>query len=462
MPTRALVTGASGYIGGRLIPALLDAGVAVRAAGRDRRSLEHRTWSERVEIAETDLQDRAAVRRALEDVDAVVFLVHAMGGGKGYADREAEMARIMAEESARAGVGRIVYLSGLHPELPEDELSEHMASRERVAQILSEGEVPALVLQAATIIGGGSASFEIIRHLADRLAVMPAPSWVSNRIEPLAVDDVLHHLVAGVTVEKPIDGAFAVGSGESHLRFADLLTVYADVAGLARRRVLALPVPAPKLSGLWIALVTPVPRQIAMPLAESMQHEAVSHGRTIDEVLDPPAGGATPYRAAVGAALASSREAELAQLEDPWRAQSLGPAAVQPSDPDWAGIPRREISVARPDADTARSGAALGRLVTARSSALEDLAGTRRPWTLETSTAEGATAHVDTSREGRLWLAVTAGSSGRLRLVAAPEGVMGRALWWARRPRRAAALRALADALDEGTDGSVDPTHVGP
>src|SRR5699024_8211187 len=141
--------------------------------GRDERRLRSRPWGERVEVAEADLTDRMAVRRALAQVDVVVFLVHAMAGGGGYQEREARMARIMAEEAARAGAGRIVYLSGLHPR--EAELSEHMASRERVARILREGEVPTAVLEAATVIGAGSASFEIIRHLAERLPVMPAP-----------------------------------------------------------------------------------------------------------------------------------------------------------------------------------------------------------------------------------------------------------------------------------------------
>lgn len=455
-----LVTGASGYIGGRLVPALLAAGARVRAGGRTPEKMEHRTWAADVELVEIDLGEREQVRRALDGVDAVVFLVHAMGGGKGYADREAEMARIMAEEADRADVERIVYLSGLHPDLPEHELSEHMASRERVARILRAGPVPTLVLQAATVIGAGSASFEIIRHLGNLLPVMPTPSWVTNRIEPLAIADVLHYLVGGVMASEPIDGAYAVGSGESHLRFADLLTEYSRVAGLARRTVIPLPIPAARLSGLWIALVTPVPRAIAMPLAESMQHEAISHGATVDEVLPVPEGGATPYREAVEVALAQYRTGSLSELEDDRRAESLGPGALHRSDPEWAGLRRRTLQEERPLAAGSRPAVALRRLAEIGSPLLAPLTGHRGWWTAETDAPDdGATLHHDGRRERRTWLTVSASGDGdrgsdvgrlRLRLVGAPVGLLGRVLWWVRQPRRERALRLLADELSRG------------
>lgn len=463
-PPLVLVTGASGYVGGRLVPALLAAGARVRAGGRTSEKMEHRTWAADVELVELDLGEREQVRRALDGVDVVVFLVHAMGGGKGYADREARMARIMAEEADRAGVERIVYLSGLHPDLPEDRLSEHMASRERVARILGEGPVPALVLRAATVIGAGSASFEIIRHLGDVLPVMPVPAWVTNRIEPLAVADVLHYLVAGVMTPDPIDGGYAVGSGESHLRFADLLTEYAVVAGLARRTVIPLPIPAPRLSGLWIALVTPVPRTIAMPLAASMQHEAVSHGSTIDEVLPAPEGGATPYREAVAAALAQYRTGSLADLVDAERAEALGPGVLHPTDPAWAGLRRRVIQEQRALAPGSSPGAALRRLAETGSPLLAPLTGRRGWWTAEPDAPrDGATLHHDGRRERRTWLAVGTGDvdgdgsdagTVRLRLIGVPEGLLGRALWWARRPRRVRALQRLADELARTDPGA--------
>lgn len=332
---RVLVTGASGYVGGRLVPLLLDAGLTVRVTGRSSERLSSWSWSSNVEQVPADLGERDDVRALVSDVDVVVFLVHAMAGGSGFAEREARMATNMAAEAEAAGVERIIYLSGLHPN--STELSEHMASREHVAQIFRDSQVPTTVLEAATIIGSGSASFEMIRHLSERLPVMPTPSWVRNRIEPVAIDDVLYYLTQLCLAEESIDGTYALGSGETELRFCDLLTEYAIVAGLPRRRVLPLPLPVPRLAGLWIGAITPLPWSMTIPLAQSMRHEAISDGPSINEVVPSPENGPTTYREAVRLALDTAMYGSLTSTWDNDVAARANPASSLPSDAEWSG-----------------------------------------------------------------------------------------------------------------------------
>lgn len=474
-----LVTGATGYVGGRLVPELLEAGARVRVGGRKAESLRAWDWADETEIAEVDLADRMAVRRALEGIEVVVFLVHAMGGGRGYADREARMARIMVEEAARAGVSRIVYLSGLHPNT--DDLSEHMASREKVAQILREGSVPTVVLQAATVIGAGSASFEIIRHLSERLPVMPAPHWVTNRIEPVAIADVLHYLRACVMAEGDLEGSFGVGSGESDLRFMDLLTQYAEVAGLPRRRVIPLPIPAPMLSGTWIGLITPVPFSIAIPLAQSMQHESVTGGTLISDVVPGPEGGPTPYREAVRAAIEQQREGNLESTWDADASITGRPQDSLPEDPDWAGHTVYTDTRAREeDVDPAavweviegiggkagwystpvlwRLRGAMDRLLggpglaRGRRDAQHLRVGDAVDWWRVESIEPGKrlTLRAEMVMSGRAWLQLgvepgeKGGSAYTQRAVYFPDGLIGRLYWWAIWPFHALVFPSMA------------------
>lgn len=498
-PPRVLVTGATGYVGSRLVPALHSGGGVVRVCGRSAERLRDRPWGAQVEIAEADLSDRMAVRRALEAVDVVVFLVHAMAGGSGYQEREARMARVMAEEAERAGVQRIVYLSGLHPQA--EELSEHMASRERVAQILRASTVPTVVLQAATVIGAGSASFEIIRHLAERLPIMPAPRWVRNRIEPVAIADVLHYLTEASLSRDDIAGTYALGSGESDLRFADLLSAYAREAGLARRRVFALPIPAPLLSGLWIGLVTPVPVSIALPLAQSMQHEAISHGRKISDVLPEPPQGHVSYQEAVRAALEAQKAGHLESRWEDDTELTTRPAAPLPDDPDWAGhtvyTDQREHEGAGVDPASVWRviegiGGSAGWYSTPllwRVRGIVDRLlggpglrrGRRHPHSLREGDAVDwwrveriepghcLTLRAEMRMTGRAWLQLAVestptGARYRQRAVYFPDGLLGRLYWWAIYPFHALVFPAMArhimDAarLNGTSEGSV-PSH---
>jgi uncharacterized protein YbjT (DUF2867 family) len=329
-PKTVLVTGATGYIGGRLVPRLLEAGHTVKVLVRTPAKIAGVPWLQDVEVIQGSLDDGAALRAALDGVDVLYYLVHSMAAGTGFESKEKAMAGTAAAAAAAAGVGRIVYLGGLHPD--NAELSTHMRSREAVGRAFLDGPVDAVVFQAGVVIGSGSASFEMIRHLAETLPLMPAPSWVKNRIEAIAVRDVLHYLVAAACLEGPVNRTFDVGCRQV-LSYAGMMKEYAAEAGLPRRPVLALPVPAPRLAGLWVALVTPIPLSMALPLVESLQHDAVSREHGIDSYVPLPEGGLTGYRRAVALALGKERDG---QVETTW-ASAGADADPLPSDPDWAG-----------------------------------------------------------------------------------------------------------------------------
>lgn len=329
-PRTVLVTGATGYIGGRLVPRLLEAGHRVKVLVRTPAKIAGVPWLEHVEVVRNSLDDPAGLQTALDGVDVLYYLVHSMAGGPGFEGKEKAMAETAAQAAAAAGVERIVYLGGLHPS--DATLSTHMRSREAVGRVFLDGPVDAVVFQAGVVIGSGSASFEMIRHLSETLPVMPAPSWVRNKIEAIAVRDVLHYLVGAATLEGRINRSFDVGSRQV-LSYAGMMKEYAAEAGLPLRWVLALPVPAPKLAGLWVALVTPIPLSMSLPLVESLQHDAVSREHDIDSYIPLPEGGLTPYRSAVALALGRERDG---QVETTWASAGVD-ADPLPSDPDWAG-----------------------------------------------------------------------------------------------------------------------------
>lgn len=334
----ALVTGATGYVGGRLVTELLAAGLSVRAASRNVSSLDRFDWSDQVELVEGDLTLEEDVAAMMDGVDVVYYLVHSMGGDGDFEETEKHTAETVSAAAADAGVRQIVYLSGLHPSsTAHEKLSKHMRSREKVAQILLESPTPTLVFRAATLIGSGSASYEIIRHLTERLPVMVAPQWINNRIEPLAIRDALYYLVRAGDLDQTVNRGYDIGCGQTY-RFADLLHLYGRHHGL-RRRIGAVPVPLPMdtLSGHWIGLVTPVPAGLAIPLAQSMAEDAVTENHDIEDIIPDPPGGLIDYPAAVDLAARAEHDRGVPTSWDRSWTLPRDAAGSLPTDPEWAG-----------------------------------------------------------------------------------------------------------------------------
>lgn len=330
---RALVTGASGYIGGRLVPALLDAGFVVRAGARQLIQLRDQPWADQVELAHADVLDADVMRTALADVDVAYYLVHAIGKGDDFEALDRRAARTFAAAAREAGVSRIVYLSGLAPE--DEKLSPHLRSRQEVGEILLASGVPTAVLQAAVIIGSGGASFEMLRYLTDRLPVMTTPVWVQTLIQPIAVRDVVYYLVESASLPAEVSRPFDIG-GPDVLTYEQMMQRYAAVAGLPKRRIVRVPALSPGLSSHWVQIVTPVPNAIARPLVESLRNTVVCRENDIaDYIADPPA-GRTGFERAVELALARVRSGD---VPTHWADAELrgAPSDPLPSDPDWAG-----------------------------------------------------------------------------------------------------------------------------
>ncbi len=265
---RILVTGASGYIGSRLIPGLLEAGHDVAAGGRDPGALDEFAWAPEVRAVEFDVTDERLVLEAVDGMDAVIYLVHSMEG-EDFVDRDREAAELTALACAKQGVGRIVYLSGL---VPPGELSDHLSSRLEVERIFLDGEVPATVLRAAMIVGAGSTSFELMRRMSERVPVVPVPSWMRRELQPLAVEDVVLALVRALDGE-PRNRHYDVG-GDEVLTYRELLALFADVAGLWRPQFVVPLVPHRVVSEI-VALVSGIPRGTVLALVESLSHDMV-------------------------------------------------------------------------------------------------------------------------------------------------------------------------------------------
>ncbi|MCE9619973.1 MAG: SDR family oxidoreductase [Planctomycetes bacterium] len=332
-PPAVFITGATGYIGGRLAPRLIERGYRVRCLARSAAKLRSRPWAghERVEIVEGDAADEARLASLMQGCIAAYYLVHSMdAAGPRYRQHDAALAEGFGRAAAKAGVSRIIYLGGLGE--TGAGLSEHLSSRREVEAALRHGggaAVPITVLRAAMIIGSGSASFEILRYLVERLPIMITPRWVNTQSQPIAVRDVLHYLIAALETPETAGKTLDIGGPEVRT-YLEIMREMASALRLRRRLVIPVPVLTPRLSSLWIHLVTPLRASIARPLAEGLKNRVVCRNDEAERLMPHPAGQAClTIRAAMDEALA---KVGADAVETAW-----SDAGVMPGDPSWAG-----------------------------------------------------------------------------------------------------------------------------
>ena len=330
---KILVTGASGYVGGRLVTALLEDGADIRVFVRDKNKAQSHTWASAVEIAVGNASDYQSTVAALTGVHTAFYLLHSINLGPNFDKIESEMAKNFAKAAQECGVKQIVYLGGINNDA---KTSKHLSSRANTGKSLASSTVAVMELRAGIIIGSGSASFEMLRHLTHRLPVMTTPKWVMNKTHPIAVRDVLWYLRKSAMLEKPVSGVFDIG-GPEVLSYADMMQKFAKLSGLRKRLIIKVPVLTPKLSSLWIGFVTPVPTSLARPLVGSLISEVVADpAKSINHLIPKPAEGLIDVEGAIKLALShvtgntvKTRWSDATTQTAPWQKAQ--------SDPAWAG-----------------------------------------------------------------------------------------------------------------------------
>ncbi len=492
MQRSILLTGATGYVGGRLGPRLLAEGARLVCPVRCREKLLSREWAgaDSVEVVETDLSDESdeAHDRLVDSMrgcDAAYYLVHSMvSAGDEYAERDRVMAERFGRAAGEAGLPRIIYLGGLG-ELGED-LSTHLRSRREVEDALASGGVPVTALRAAMIIGSGSASFEILRYLVERLPVMVTPRWVRTECQPIAIRNVLGYLIACLDTPETIGHDLDIG-GPDVMDYLGIMRIMAEERGLPRRLVVPVPVLTPRLSSLWIGLVTPVTPRIARPLAEGLRNRVVCRD---DEASSLMPQRLLSIRESIAAALGQAGEGK---VETIW--SGAGP---MPGDEAWSGgtvfEDARQITIGAPPgavfAAVRRVGGgngwyaadwlwrvrgAMDRVVggpglrrgrrdpeqLAIGEALDfwRVVGVREPRSLD------LVAEMKLPGEARLSFEIEPLDEGRsrLRMVArfAPKGLMGLAYWYAVLPLHGVVFRGMLNGIRRAAEDRSPAGEVG-
>ncbi len=306
---RLLVTGATGYIGGRLVTRLLEEGYTVRILVRDAQRLRGRSWSDRVEIVKGNIFDIDTLAPALAGIDVAYYLVHSMAGSDNFEQQDIVAAQNFGKACRDANVQRILYLGGLGD--PAANLSEHLRSRQQTGAALTEAGVPVTEFRAAVVVGAGSISFEMIRYLTERVPLMVCPRWVFNRIQPISIGNVLDYLVAALKTPESSGRVIEIGGADVQT-YATMMLTYAKERGF-RRWLIPVPVLTPRLSSYWVHLVTPIGARMARPLIEGLRNEVVVRDESASQLF--PQIHPIDYRTAVKLALANL---EAGQVETTW------------------------------------------------------------------------------------------------------------------------------------------------
>lgn len=477
---KILVTGASGYIGGRLIPQLLERGHEVRCMTRDRRKLAADPWTDRVEVVEGDALSPEELRGALDGCDSAFYLIHSMeDGGHDFSERDRVAAINFREAAGEANLRRIVYLGGLGT---GTSMSKHLTSRQEVGAILADGPTPVTELRAAVIIGSGSVSFEMLRYLTEVLPVMITPTWVRTECQPIAIGDVLEVLVSAIESDDDEDRIIEIG-GPDQMTYEEMMRIYAEEAGLPRRLIVPVPVLSPRLSSHWIGLVTPLPTSVAKPLVESLRVEVTVTDNSFAETVAAPL---TPFRQAVARALRSSKGMKVATR---WSDASSMPAQPMSGDPSWSGgtvlVDEKTIMTEASPQDLfwafSRLGGSTGYytmnwawsvrgLLDALVGGVGVRRGRRDPVDIQIGEAldfwrvvaiepgQSMQLHAEMRLPGEAWLdfeanAVSRGSVLVQRAVFVPRGLFGRLYWWILFPFHAAIFRRMATKIASAAEG---------